>query len=230
LEQVAYYKARAEEYDEWFLRKGRYDRGEDHTKRWFAEVAHVRQALEAFCAAGNVLELAGGTGLWTQELVGFAKALTVVDSSGETLAINRCRAGEANARAIPLRYIEADLFDWSPDTKYDVVFFSFWLSHVPVEKFEEFWRLVRNCLAPGGRVFLVDSLYTEDSTAANHKLEGAASTMVLRKLNDGQTFRVVKVFYDPEQLEDSLAGLGWMAKIQRTPTFFLYGEACLRSA
>jgi demethylmenaquinone methyltransferase/2-methoxy-6-polyprenyl-1,4-benzoquinol methylase len=31
-EQIEYYRARAAEYDEWHLRTGRYDRGEDHRR------------------------------------------------------------------------------------------------------------------------------------------------------------------------------------------------------
>ena len=51
----------------------------------------------------------------------------------------------------------ADLFDWRPGQQYDVVFFSFWLSHVPRARFGEFWSLVRDCLSPGGRAFLIDN-------------------------------------------------------------------------
>ena len=34
--QRAYYRARASEYDAWFLRQGRYDRGEAHRAQWFS--------------------------------------------------------------------------------------------------------------------------------------------------------------------------------------------------
>jgi SAM-dependent methyltransferase len=37
-EQLAYYRARAGEYDEWFLRTGRYDRGPEH-RAWHPERA-----------------------------------------------------------------------------------------------------------------------------------------------------------------------------------------------
>ena len=45
-EQIEYYRARAGEYDEWWLRHGRYDRGPEENARWFAEAEQLRQALE----------------------------------------------------------------------------------------------------------------------------------------------------------------------------------------
>ena len=80
-EQIAYYRAR--EYDEWFLRQGRYDRGPELNRRWFDEVAEVRQALAAFNPTGHVLELACGTGLWTEPLLRQAARITAVDASPE---------------------------------------------------------------------------------------------------------------------------------------------------
>jgi SAM-dependent methyltransferase len=216
--QIEYYRARAGEYDDWFFRRGRYDRGPEATREWFAEVEEVRAALDAFGAAGRVLELAGGTGLWTQQLADHAGQLTVVDSSEEVLAINRERVGGDRAR-----YLQADLFSWEPDQRYDVVFFAFWLSHVPPERFDSFWELVARCLRPGGRVFFVDSLYTEASTAGDHRLRGPEATQVLRRLNDGREFEIVKVFYRPEELRTRLTRLGWNLAVGSTPRYFLYG-------
>ena len=47
----------------------------------------------------------------------------------------------------------------------------------------------------------------------------------MRKLNDGREFRVVKVFYAPEALQERLARSGWHAVVEQTPNFFLYGSA-----
>jgi demethylmenaquinone methyltransferase/2-methoxy-6-polyprenyl-1,4-benzoquinol methylase len=221
-EQIAYYQARAGEYDEWFLRQGRYDHGPEMNARWFAEVEQVARALEAFAPTGDVLELASGTGLWTQRLVATAQTMTAVDSSPEVHAVNQERLGGA-----PVRYEVADLFRWQPDRQYDTIFFSFWLSHVPPERLESFWSLVRAALAPGGRVFFVDALYEETSTAKNHQLEGPDAHAVTRRLNDGQEYRIVKVFYRPESLTEQLTAWGWRVRIERTPTYFYYGEATI---
>ena len=53
-EQVAYYRARADEYDEWHSRQGRYDRGDEHKSQWHAELDAVRLALEPGAAVRQV--------------------------------------------------------------------------------------------------------------------------------------------------------------------------------
>ncbi len=216
-EQIAYYRARASEYDEWFLRLGRYDRGEAHRDRWFEEVASLERALTQAGPQGDCLELACGTGLWTQHLVRYCGTVTAVDASPEVMAINRERVASER-----VRYVEADLFDWVPDRRYDFVFFSFWLSHVPAEHFEAFWGKVRQALRPGGRVFFIDSLREEESTARDHAPLND-SGVVARKLNDGRQYQIVKIFYDPEDLVARLSGLGWTADLRHTGRFFFHG-------
>jgi demethylmenaquinone methyltransferase/2-methoxy-6-polyprenyl-1,4-benzoquinol methylase len=205
--------------DEWFERRGRYDRGPDTNARWFAEVALVERALVEFGARGRVLEMAGGTGWWTERLARTANELTVIDASPETIARNRARL---LAGGLPLpRYIEADLFAWRPDARYDAVFFGFWLSHVPEERFDSFWETVAYELVPEGRVFFVDSRREPTSTARDHVL--GDGDVQPRRLNDGRTYRVVKRFYDSATLTERLIRLGWQAEIATTPQYFVYG-------
>ena len=223
-EQLDYYRARAPEYDEWWLRQGRYDRGPEQKAAWVAETREVAATLAEFRPRGRVLELACGTGIWTEQLLPFAEELTAVDGSGETLAINATRL-----RSPKIRYVEADLFRWQPREKFDTVFFSFWLSHVPPERFDDFWSMVGGCLAPGGRVFFVDSLREPGSIAVNHALPVEPGTTLQRKLNDGREFTIYKVFYAPDELACALARIGWRAEVRQTPRFFLHGAASRRS-
>jgi len=223
-EQIAYYQARAGEYDEWFLRQGRYDRGAEANRQWFVEIAEVATALERFAPRGRVLELACGTGWWTERLVRHATHITAVDSSPEVLAINRARMDGS-----PIDYVQADLFTWRPTLRYDVVFFSFWLSHVPPERFVEFWAMVRTALAPGGRVFFIDSLYSHMATAVDQALPATQVTTSRRRLNDGQEFHIVKVFYGPDDLVHQLSDLSWHAQVRSTASHFLYGSCACRT-
>ena len=194
-EQIAYYRARAGEYDEWFLRTGRYDRGPEGNRQWFAEIAEVAEALAAFAPAGRVLELACGTGWWTAQLARNADSVTAVDSSPEALAINRARVGTPR-----VEHVQEDLFCWQPAARYDVVFFGFWLSHVPPERFESFWSLVAACLGPAGRVFFADDAYrTPEELVA-----GPSSSAIRRQIPGGTAYRLVKMPHRPADLEKRL--------------------------
>jgi demethylmenaquinone methyltransferase/2-methoxy-6-polyprenyl-1,4-benzoquinol methylase len=219
--QFAYYRARAEEYDEWFFRQGRHDRGPEWNRRWFSELEEVRRELDRFEPKGRVLELACGTGLWTVRLARHATNVTAVDASPEVLEINRARLLKAGLEA-SVRYVQADLFGWHPDDAYDAVFFGFWLSHVPPERFEAFWDLVRSALRPGGRVFFVDSMRTE-TPEEKKRLGRDPRGHTTRQLNDGREFRIVKIFHDPVALEGRLAGLGWRFSARTTENHLLYG-------
>src|SRR5437899_3305043 len=119
----------------------------DVLARWHEDIDEVDAALELFAPRGSVLELAAGTGLWTRKLVRLADRVVAVDANAETLAFNTAEA----------ELVVADVFEWDPQEAFDVVFFGFWLSHVPEERFDGFWQTVRSALAPGGRIFLVDS-------------------------------------------------------------------------
>ena len=215
--QIAYYRARADEYDQWFLRQGRYDQGPEHRARWFQELAIVEIALRGEVRDADVLELACGTGLWTRHLAETNARVVAVDASPEVLAINRARVRSAN-----VEYVEADIFSWKPTGTFDVVFFSFWLSHVPPGQFDAFWDGVRVALRPGGRAFFVDSLLEQSSTARDHGLLDQ-SGVVRRRLNDGREFDIVKVFYDPAELEHRLLQRGWSGWVRAAGTFFLHG-------
>ena len=221
-EQIAYYRARAPEYDEWFLRLGRYDRGEEHRRAWFAEVAAVEASLRDAQPRGRVLELACGTGLWTRRLVELAEEVTAIDASPEVIRLNRERVGSPR-----VHYVEADIFGWHANEPYDFVFFGFWLSHVPPDRFDGFWSEVRAALKPGGCVFFVDNANDARIAARDHRLPEAESFVMDRKLNDGRRFRVVKVFHEPAALEARLDSLGWRGYVRSAGEFFVYG--CVRA-
>jgi demethylmenaquinone methyltransferase/2-methoxy-6-polyprenyl-1,4-benzoquinol methylase len=101
---------------------------------------------------------------------------------------------------------------------------------VPPERFTQFWRLVRACLAPGGRVFFIDSRREPTSTAIDHRLPADGNPVMRRLLNDGREFEVYKIFYEPTELTERLNKLGWRFDIRQTERFFVYGAGNLQSA
>ena len=223
-DQIAYYRARAGEYDEWWFRRGRFDRGAELNAAWFADVAIVETALFGFLDAARpcrVLELACGTGLFTRHLAARVAHVTAVDASPEVIACNRVRVDRDN-----VDYVLADVFEWMPQDRYDLVFMSFWLSHVPLARFDAFWSMAKQALAADGRAYVIDSALDPTSTARDHPTPDAEAGIVTRKLNDGRQFRIIKLFHDPTLLNRRLAGIGFHGAIERTPRYFIYGPVC----
>src|SRR5690242_9126686 len=109
-----------------------YDLGEEWNERWNQEVAEVERWIDDLRRPGRVLELACGTGVWAQRLARDASAYVGVDASPEMLEISRSRVPTGD-------FVEADLFSWDSGERFDTIFFGFWLSHVPAERFEWFW-------------------------------------------------------------------------------------------
>jgi SAM-dependent methyltransferase len=199
--QIAYYRARAPQYLNEVL-----------------DVLHdagIEAVVGSFAPVGHVLELACGPGTWTSKLLESAQTVTAVDASPEMLAIARERVGHDRR----IRFVLADLFMWRPDRRYDAVFFGFWLSHVPLERFAEFWALLDDCLVPGGRVLFVDDAYRP----SDELVEGAGSSAVRRRLSDGTAHRAVKVPHTPRALEARLAQLGWDIEVCQAKGQFYWG-------
>jgi demethylmenaquinone methyltransferase/2-methoxy-6-polyprenyl-1,4-benzoquinol methylase len=118
-----------------------------------------------------------------------------------------------------VRFIQADLFKWTPDRRYDVVFFGFWLTHVPMDRFETFWSFIADCLEPAGRVFFVDDGYR----TPDELIEGESSSTIRRRLDDGTEYRAVKVPHRPADLEERLGRLGWRITVTQTSGHFFWG-------
>jgi SAM-dependent methyltransferase len=204
-EQKRYYAERAPEYDDWWYRRGRYELEADALARWQADIAELDAAIEAFAPQASVLELAAGTGIWTRKLVRLAGPVVAVDANAETLALNTTDA----------QLVQADVFECEPLQPVEVVFFSFWLSHVPEARFDEFWALVRSALRPGGRVFLIDSAPT--GRAGDDERQ-------LRQLADGREFTIVKRYWQPEELAARVRPLGFELDLRITANGnFLFG-------
>lgn len=198
-EQIAYYRARAPEYEQDGVYRG-------------AEPLMLR-AIDAVPPGRDVLELACGTGVWTQLLAQRSHTLTAVDASPEMMEFARPRAPEAS-------FVVADIFGWRPPRRFDVVFFGAWLSHVPDSRFASFWTLLADCLVDGGRVVFVD-----EHVAGAGKERWLRDEVVARTLLDGSTFRVVKRYVDPDRLVRRLAELGWHAEVTRLGRHWVLGQA-----
>ena len=196
-DQLDYYRARAREYD----RTVDPAPDEKNLPQVETELALIREALRSLPPCKEALELACGTGIWTQDLLKVAEEVTALDGAPEMLDVARTKLG-GSAR---VRYECIDLFTWQPGRPYDLVFFAFWLSHIPLERLGRFLEKVTRATRVGGRLFIVDE------PANGKRLSGPTSpeSTQTRQLEDGRSFQIIKAYYDPAAIQRNLARRGF---------------------
>ncbi len=219
-EMIAYYTARAPEYDDWYLRRGRYSRGPVHDLAWNVELDQATMWLDGLPLEGEIVELAGGTGWWSTLLAGKG-VLSIYDTSEATLEIARQRLVAHGLRAhLHVRDAWAE-----PDRQVDGLFCGFWLSHVPRARLAEFLGLARRWLRPGGRFAFIDLRPDPHSGALDQPISSTAEVS-RRKLADGREFDVTKVYWQAGELEGALREVGFEEpSVSATDRFFLLGQA-----
>lgn len=196
-----YYRERAAEYDAVYAKPERQP-----------DQARLRQLLPGLVAGQRVLEIAAGTGYWTQYLATTAKSVMATDLNAETLAIAAQR--EYGPAEVSLRVADAYQLDAVPG-EFDAVFCGFWWSHVLRADIPRFLAGIRDRVGPGGQLILLDNRYVEGS---NHPVTRAGpngDTYQQRKLADGSEYEVLKNFPSQSQLAADLdgvaTGLDWTA-------------------
>lgn len=217
---IDYYEARAPEYDDWYLRRGRYARGPVHDTAWAAELDAAGRWLDALPLGPRIVELAAGTGWWSTLLAGKGE-LTMYDAAPAPLDRARDRLLAHGLRAhLHLR----DAWAEPEGAPADALFAGFWVSHVERTRLVAFLDLVARWLRPGGRFALIDSLPDPSSGAVDHP--PVAGDRSRRRLDDGREFEIVKVHYAPDDLASALSDTGFRdVEVTTTGRFFVLGTA-----
>ena len=214
-ELVPYYQARAAEYDDWYLRRGRYAHGPVQDLAWQMELDRATTWLDRLPLRGEIVELAAGTGWWTA-LLATKGELHAYDAAPAPLDLARARLVAHGLRA-HLHVRDA----WAPpDRPVDGLFAGFWLSHVPRARLATFLALALRWLRPGGTLALVDSL-DDPASGTRERAEAPAPDLALRRLADGRAFTIPKVFYQPDDVAAVMRSLGFgHVETTRTGRFF----------
>ena len=217
---VPYYEARANEYDEWYLRRGRYSHGPIQDQAWRMELDAATMWLDGLPLRGEIVELAAGTGWWSAllatkgELHAYDAAVAPLDRARDRLLAHRLRAH------IHLRDAWA-----TPDRTVDALFTGFWLGHVPRPRLAGFLAIARAWLRPGGIYAAIDSRPDEASGTAD-RLPAPGPDLSRRRLADGREFTIPKVHYEAEELTAALLAAGFgEAKVDVSGRFLLLVHA-----
>ena len=175
-----YYAARAREYERIYAKPERQ-----------ADLRRIENLLPSSLAGRRVLEIACGTGYWTQFLAREAKSIVAIDANRETLAI----AAEKSMPAGRVKFCVADAYALPADLGlFDGAFAGFWWSHVPLRARGSFLAALDARLSPGARVVLLDNLYVAGSSTPVSHRDDAGNPYQRRRLEDGSEHVVLKNF------------------------------------
>lgn len=203
---AAYYAQRAAEYERIYAKPERQ-----------ADLAALRARIGEIFKGKRVLELACGTGYWTDVIAERAQHITALDVNDEVLEIARSKknAGKvtfmrASAYEIPLQ-----------DRAHDALFAGFWWSHVPLEKLDGFLTEISSKVKPGALIAFLDNRYVEGSSTPVARTDAVGNTYQQRKLDDGSTHEVLKNFPDEGELIRRVSRHGWGAHVDLLPHYWM---------
>ena len=144
-----YYADRAAEYDRVYEKPERQ-----------VDLEALRSWLPGRFTGSRVLEVACGTGYWTQAVASVAAVVVALDAAPETLALARSRPANA-----AVRFLVADAYRLPQGLgEFNAALAAFWFSHVPLARRHEFLAGLASVLTPGARVVLVDNRYVDGSS------------------------------------------------------------------
>lgn len=181
-EQAAYYDDGAAQFDELWYGTDRAPADQDG----FAQLA---AAVEGF-AHGDLLEVACGTGRWTQVAAQRARVVAT-DASPRMLQQTAERLRDLGLRA-RLERAEAAALPF-PEQSFDRCLIGFLISHLDRAGLEAVLGEARRVLRPGGTVLALDTCRGD-----------GAPIRVLRRTLKTSAYRVLKVFHDEESLRRAL--------------------------
>jgi len=140
--------------DDWFLRRGAFERGAIHDAAWQAELDMVTRWLDEQPLAGRILEPAAGVGFFSPLLAGKGE-LHASDPDGDALDRARERLVAHRLRA-HLHVADPWAAQAPGEPQADALVVAFLLGRVRGAGLDGSAGILRSRLRPGGRLALID--------------------------------------------------------------------------
>lgn len=186
-----YYAARAPEYDRIYAKPERQD-----------DLRAIERWLPTVFAGRSLLEVACGTGYWTQFIAPVATRVLAIDAAPETLRIARARVACER-----VEFTTGDAYALPPAAPgFEAAFAGFWVSHVPRRRIAGFLEGLHRALVPGARIVFLDNLYVEGNSTPVSDPDAGGDTWQWRTLDDGSRHRLLKNFPGEGELREAVRG------------------------
>lgn len=213
-EMLAYYASRVSYYDAVYQKPERQ-----------RDIAFLKQYLPQRFAGLSLLEIACGTGYWTQFIAPTSSRTLAIDIMPEALEYARRRPGTEHTQ-----FVVADAYALPPGLgRFQAAFVGLWLSHVPLQRRQEFLRSLHRALLPGARVIFLDNSEVQCRELPIAERDSHGNTYQLRPLRDGSVHRVLKNFPTRAELWAMLPKNAEVTEYRLLDNFWLF-EYALNSA
>lgn len=191
-EHADYYAARAAEYDA-SVGYG--------SPRVEVHLEPLKTRLRGMVAGRDTLEIACGTGYWTEVASASARSIVATDLDPTSVALARARVASRDS----IRCQLADAYSLEGVTgHFDAAFSMFWWSHIPKSRLPSFLRTLHGKLQSGATVTFVDQL--PYAWSGKRRFDDEGNLIEERMVSGGARFEIIKNFPTESDLVDALAG------------------------
>src|SRR5512138_2051515 len=202
-----YYSRRASEYEQIYHKPERQN-----------ELEWLRRRIPELLAGRTVLEVACGTGYWTQYIARSAKHVHACDINESVLEV----AAEKRIPKDRVTFFKADAVSLEGvPAGCDAAFAGFWWSHVRKSGIERFVANLAQRLAPRSRVVVLDNQYAEGSSTPISRRDAEGNTYQMRHLASGEQYEVLKNFPTADELADTVRGVAREARLETLTYYWL---------
>lgn len=202
-----YYRIRAPAYDDVYARPERQ-----------ADLLLLRRHVGSLLAGHDVLEIAAGTGYWTERIASTARSVHATDVDARPLDIAKDRDyPRSNVSFGPADAFAVDEIAGS----FTACFAGFWWSHLKLADVDRFLHGVVTKLQPRGTVVLVDNRYVPGGSTPISRTDSAGNTYQRRTLTGGGGYEITKNFPSAGELIDAATGHGVEPRLIELEYFWL---------
>ena len=188
---VSYYRDRAKEYEKIYARPERQ-----------GDLLLAEKILQDAFAGKSVLEIACGTGYWTEKISATAKNILATDINDSVIEVARSRIYAQGK----VDFEVADLYNLKNRSKYESLFGGFIWSHIKLQDLDKFVSITNSLVEKRGTIVFIDNNYVEGSNLPVISQDDSGNTYQTRTLENGTRHKVLKNFPAEEILTQLLTG------------------------
>jgi SAM-dependent methyltransferase len=161
----------------------------------------IKARFQAALRGHKVLEIACGTGYWTEVIAGAAESVLATDVDPTMISLARHRL----ARRSNVRCQVADAYTLDGvQEDFTAAFSHWWWSHVPKSRLRGFLGVLHEKLTPGALVIFADQLRYD---WARRREDQDGNLLEQRALPDGSQWEIVKNFPTEDEIISQLRGI-----------------------